>query len=58
VAGLAAASSSYATGVTCWSATGSGQSRVFKFTWTLDPAVASSQQGASAGLAFVWEAQS
>jgi len=58
VSALAAASSSYATGVTCWSASGAGQSRVLKFTWTLNPAVANSQQGASASVGFVWEAQS
>ena len=58
IAALAAASSSYATGVACWTASGSGDSRVLKFTWTLNPAVANSQQGASASVGFVWEAQS
>jgi hypothetical protein len=36
---------------------GSLQSKVFKFTWTLNSGAANSVQGGTAGCAFTWEAQ-
>jgi hypothetical protein len=48
---------SFANGVGSWSPTGSGQTKVYHFTYTLDAATPDAQQGASATATFTWEAQ-
>jgi len=49
---------SYATGLGAWAPTGTGsETRVFQFTYTLDPAAPNSVQGGTASIGFTWEAQ-
>jgi hypothetical protein len=57
LAAFAAQAYSFATGVGAWSPSGSGQTRVYRLTWTLSSSTANSQQGAVAGCGLVWEAQ-
>jgi hypothetical protein len=56
VAGFAAASTGFANGVSSWTPTGSGsESKTFRFVYTINSG--STAQGATAGVAFTWEAQ-
>lgn len=58
VSGFASAYTGYSNGIATWSPTGSGsESRVFRFTYTIDSATPNTLQSATAGLGFTWEAQ-
>ena len=56
LAGFATGSSSFATGVGTFAPTGSGQSKTYKITYTVQSDNAA--QGTSASATFTWEAQS
>jgi hypothetical protein len=48
----------YSNGLATWSPTGSGSEyKAFRFTYTVDPTLTNTYQGATAGLGFTWEAQ-
>ena len=49
---------SYATGLSSWAPTAAAQSRVYRFTYTLDAATPNSVQGGTSSATFTWEAQS
>ena len=55
LAGLAAVNS-YASGVGTWTPTTNGQTKVYRFTYTLDAAAPNSVQSSTASITFVWEA--
>jgi hypothetical protein len=55
VSGFAAANTSYASGVSSWTPTGSGQSRSYRFVYTVQDNNAA--QGLTANATFTWEAQ-
>jgi hypothetical protein len=58
VAGFASGSTNFANGLGTWAPTGTGsETRVFQFTWTLDPTTPNSAQSGTAALGFTWEAQ-
>lgn len=58
LAAFAAADTNFATGSGNWAPTGSAsETRVFQFTYTLDPAAPNSTQGGTASIGFTWEAQ-
>lgn len=58
VAGFAGAATNYSSGLGTWAPTGSAsETRVFQFTYTLDPATPNSAQGGTAAIAFTWESQ-
>jgi hypothetical protein len=58
VAGFAATATDYATGQGNWTPTGTGSdTRVFRFSYTLDPATPNTSQAGTASLGFTWEAQ-
>jgi hypothetical protein len=48
----------YAGGLTPWAPTGGTDTRVFKFTYTVDMTVPNTLQNSTAGATLVWEAQS
>lgn len=48
----------FASGVGTFAPTGSGQTQVYRITWTVDPAAGDALQGTAATASFVWEAQS
>jgi hypothetical protein len=47
----------YASGVGVWTPSASGQTRVYRFSYVLDPAAPDSAEGTSAAVTLVWEAQ-
>ena len=58
VAGFATAATNFSTGLGTWAPTGTAsETRVFQFTYTLDPAAPNTTQGGTAALGFTWEAQ-
>ncbi len=58
VAGFAGSATNFATGLGSWAPTGTGsETRVFQFTYTLDPATPNTAQGGTAAVGFTWEAQ-
>jgi hypothetical protein len=58
VQGFGAASTNFANGLGTWAPTGTGsETRVFQFTWTLDPNTPNTAQSGTAALGFTWEAQ-
>lgn len=58
LAALGSTASSYATGLGTWAPTGTAsETRVFQFTYTVDPAAPNSTQGGTASIGFTWEAQ-
>jgi hypothetical protein len=58
LASLAGSATNFATGVGNWAPTGTGsETRVFQFSYTLDPATPNSAQGGTAAIGFTWEAQ-
>lgn len=54
--GFAATSSSFASGVGSFTPTGAGQTRVFRFSYTLDHAAPDAVQAGVTGTGFSWEA--
>jgi hypothetical protein len=58
LAGFGSSATDFATGLGTWAPTGSGsETRVFQFTYTIDPAIPNSAQGGTAAVGFTWEAQ-
>lgn len=58
VAGFGSTATSFATGVGTWAPTGTAtETRVFQFTYTLDPAAPNTAQGGTASIGFTWESQ-
>jgi hypothetical protein len=58
LAGFASTASTFATGLGSWAPTGTAaETRVFQFSYTLDPATPNTAQGGTAALGFTWEAQ-
>jgi hypothetical protein len=58
LAGFGSSATGFASGLGTWAPTGSGSdTRVFQFTYTVDPATPNSAQGGSAAIGFTWEAQ-
>ena len=55
---FAATRTGYATGVGSFAPSGAGQSRVYRFSYTLDGAVPDGVQSGTASLQFVWQANS
>ena len=47
----------YASGVGVWTPSGSGQTRVYRVSYVLDPATPDSAEGTSAAVTLIWEAQ-
>lgn len=57
LAAFAAASTDYATGVGTWTPNTAAQTKVYKFTYTMDANTPNTVQGKSATCTFTWEAQ-
>jgi hypothetical protein len=58
LSGFAAASTNFGNGLGTWAPTGTAsETRVFQFTWTLDPNTPNSAQSGTAAIGFTWEAQ-
>jgi hypothetical protein len=58
LAGFGSAATNFTNGVGSWTPTGSGsETRVYQFSYTLDPATPNSAQGGTAAIGFTWEAQ-
>ena len=58
LAGFASSCTNFAGGLGSWTPTGSGsETRVFQFTYQLDPSAPNSAQSGSASIGFSWEAQ-
>jgi hypothetical protein len=58
LANFASTATNYANGLGTWTPTGSGSdTRVYKFTYTVDPSAPNSTQGGTAAIGFTWEAQ-
>jgi hypothetical protein len=58
LAGFAAASTNFGTGVGIWAPTGNPpETRTYQFIWTLDPNTPNSAQSGTAAVGFTWEAQ-
>ncbi len=58
LAAFASASTDFASGLGTWAPTGSAsETRVFQFSYTVDPSAPNSTQGGTAGIGFTWEAQ-
>jgi hypothetical protein len=55
---LNATASSYSTGLGTFTPTGSGQSRVYRFAYTVNSSAPNASQGGSAAITFSWEARS
>ena len=58
VDGFAASSTNFASGVGTFAPTSNGQTKAYRFTYTLQAATPGSAQGTTAGATFTWEAQS
>jgi hypothetical protein len=57
LAAIGTANTSYATGLTNWSPTGSAsETKVYQFTYTVSSSAPNSAQGGTAALGFTWEA--
>jgi len=55
---FASGSTDFASGLGSWAPTGSGsETRVFQFSYTVDPSAPNSTQGGTAAIGFTWEAQ-
>ncbi len=54
---FASTASAYGSGVGTWAPNASGQTRTYKFTYTLDASTPSSMQSTTASASFTWEAQ-
>jgi hypothetical protein len=58
VAAFGSSATNFASGLGTWAPTGTGsETRVFQFTYTLDPATPNTAQGGTASIGFTWEAQ-
>jgi hypothetical protein len=58
LAAFGSTATSFATGLGSWAPTGeAAETRVFQFTYTVDPAAPNSTQGGTAAIGFTWEAQ-
>jgi hypothetical protein len=58
LAGFAAGSTNFANGLGTWAPTGTGsETRVFQFTYTVDPNTPNTAQSGTAAIGFTWEAQ-
>lgn len=58
LAAFGSTATSYASGLGSWAPTGeAAETRVFQFTYTVDPAAPNSTQGGTAAIGFTWEAQ-
>lgn len=58
LADFGATATGYASGLGTWAPTGAApETRVFRFTYTLDAAAPNTTQGGTAALGFTWEAQ-
>jgi hypothetical protein len=58
LAAFGSANTNFATGLGTWAPTGTGsETRVFQFTYTLDPATPNTAQSGTAAIGFTWEAQ-
>ncbi|CAN5536706.1 hypothetical protein BH10ACT8_BH10ACT8_13660 [soil metagenome] len=58
LAAFGSSATGFATGLGTWAPTGSASdTRVFQFTYTLDPATPNSAQAGTAAIAFTWESQ-
>jgi hypothetical protein len=47
----------FASGVGTWAPTGAGQTRTYKFSWTLNASTPDAMQGATTSASFQWEAR-
>jgi len=54
---FAAARTSYTDGAGVWTPTGAGQTKVYRFTYTMDGATPDVSQAAVATATFTWEAR-
>jgi len=57
LAGMASTTTAFGSGVGTFAPTGSGQFKVYKFTYTLNASTPDSQQSQSASATFQWESQ-
>lgn len=58
LASFGSTATNFATGLGTWAPTGTAsETRVFQFTYTLDPAAPNTAQGGTASIGFTWEAQ-
>lgn len=58
LAGFSGSATGFGTGLGTWAPTGTAsETRVFQFTYTVDPAAPNTTQGGTASLGFTWEAQ-
>lgn len=57
LAAFTGSATSFSSGVGAWTATGSGETRTFRLTYTLQPGAPSTAQNTSATAQFVWEAR-
>ncbi len=57
LAGMASTTTTFGSGVGTFAPTGSGQFKVYKFTYTLNASTPDSQQSQSASATFQWESQ-
>jgi hypothetical protein len=58
LAALGTANTNFATGLGTWAPTGTAsETRVFQFSYTLDPNTPNTAQGGTASIGFTWEAQ-
>jgi hypothetical protein len=58
LAAFASSATDFASGLGTWAPTGSGaETRVFQFSYTVDPSTPNSTQGGTAAVGFTWEAQ-
>jgi hypothetical protein len=52
-----ATKTAFGSGLGTWAPTASGQTKEYRFTWTLNSAAPNSVMGGTAGISFVWESQ-
>jgi hypothetical protein len=57
IAAFAAAHTNWSTGCGTWLPSGSGQTRVYRFSWLVASNIPNTHQGASVTASFTWEAQ-
>lgn len=58
LAAFGTAATTFATGLGTWTPTGTAsETRVYQFTYTIDPAAPNTTQGGTAAIGFTWEAQ-
>ena len=58
LAAFGSSATGYANGLGSWAPTGgASETRVFQFTYTVDPSAPNSTQGGTTAIGFTWEAQ-